>query len=1158
MLNGSTRATLWVCLAFVLSASLAGSAFSAIGVYPRSKPGLVPAPISYVLNKDADSLAGESPDWSLKIEIVPVAGGTAVKTWRFLPGSPEAAKGVHNNAVVWDGLRDNGTPAPIGKYNARITARANPVTNDTNIHLLWIDTPSNLYYPAVNNNTNSEYYGRIYVTQKTNGVRVYEPDGTYIGTSNCGLSWGTGSGPWGCAVDANSNVWVNARGGTQAMKMYAFSPDLSQKLCGPVAYGNNDRGCDVYGPTDDAKLLVSVGYTSAGDASSYCQLYSAAGNCPATMNMWRSPASGGGGAEAMWILPAKIVNDASAGKVRALVPFRHDGAGGTGGIFYCDVDWAGTGGVTQVWRNDALSLALGCDVSPDGSTLWVTRNTVTDGQEVGKVSLANAPSATAFDQLYGLAGTGAPTQLDYMRIDGYGNLVSTGGGFTEAFEPNIGFYEPPEASPVSVAVATVPTPNMQGIQWDGDDSPMFVSGSFSDTQPCAGQPTTLTVTVSDNGNNCSTGASDIGSVRVTCAALGWNDHSMNYVSCNGKQRTYSLTGIVQPGAAAGDTSASVVVYDATPGVTAGTGNVPITIVGAFITGVITNGDTGGPAPNVTVSATLGAAVFTGVTDATGRYNINVDAGNGYTVTPVTAGPYGATTPAEYNLQPNWPTAGTGEWPKSVDAVACASTADVSGSVYPLATTQVFYDWISATHVYLPGNREVSVVGTVMRQPNIADVPQSGFNGYYWIVDTRYQGTPIACKVAWRAGDPVVKKGDKVVVTGMYDVPYGYRTGRVTPSSAASVVVISHGNAIPPARDLSYYRNGGATSCTGSQIIPGNIIGGLYTIPGTTVTAVDAANIRYTVQIPDCAATPTMMNVTVDLNTDVSTGCPMPAVGDELMITGVLDEISVWDIRAIRPGEPGDQTTIPLAHSLGEAVALADGAVKVDFASGGPGIVTYADPNLGGQQWFYVESADRSAGIRVNCTGFSPQPYAVRGDLVSWLKGRLQITSGDRELALSQLATVTNTSNEGNVPDPVGITNLSTGAGYPSATDRAAGARTQGLYATLWGRVTRTEVLDFVVSVVWIDDGSACQSAWIAPDSPSVVSPAVGVKCYIGSPYEQPYELSVGDYVVVSGIAGSEWINDPAGGYRIRVLRMRGPHPVTSASGDVFRIIEDVP
>ena len=60
---------------------------------------------------------------------------------------------------------------------------------------------------------------------------------------------------------------------------------------------------------------------------------------------------------------------------------------------------------------------------------------------------------------------------------------------------------------------------------------------------------------------------------------------------------------------------------------------------------------------------------------------------------------------------------------------------------------------------------------------------------------------------------------------------------------------------------------------------------------------------------------------------------------------------------------------------------------------------------------------------------------------------------------------------------------------------------------------------------------------------------------------QPATLSIGDYVVVNGIVGSQWIAAPVN--RMRVLRMRycyipnsGPPPVEFY--DQFQIIEDVP
>lgn len=1136
-------AALRVALVLALNVCFVSSAFCAIGVYPRSKPGLVPAAVSYVLNKDADLPAGESPDWSLKIEIVPTGGGAAVKTWRFLPTDAEAKKGTHTAAVTWDGTKDDGSPAPVGYYYAKITARATPVANDTNVHYLWEDNKGNYYMPGVNNNINSPLYGRIYVAQKTNGLVVYEPDGTYLGTFASGMSWGTGSGPFGSCVDQSDNIWMSARSGTQARTAWCIKSDLSSALCGPISYSMYDRGANVYGPTSDIKLLVSACTTTSTPGNG--QLAWGSGNgtlggTPFTTTTWTDP-------ESKWFQPAKLYYDAGAGKVRALVPYRlKANVAGTGGVVCYDIDWTGTSDPVEIWQNNATyPLALSCDISPDGY-LWVTRNAATG---IVRVPLADAATGNGAQSL-GLAGAGM-SNIFQLKLDGYGNLIGTG-PFTEAFVSRVGFYEPPESTAASVATINVPSPNGAGIRWDGDASPVFVSGSFSNSEPCEGQSTTLTVTVSDSANSCGT-SNDIGSVEVTCPAFGWVNRSMSYVSCSGNERTYSITGTVQPGTPSGASSVSVVINDATPGVTPGTGSVSFTIVGGYITGLVTNGETGTPAANVTIKATLDTKTFSGVTDATGRYTINVDPGSGYMVAPATAGPYATTTPTEYNLQPNWPTAGTGDWPKSVDVAACGTTADLNGRVWPLAATQVFYDWVGGA--YMGGARTVCVMGTVIRGPSIPSVPQYGFNGYYWIADSRRSGTWIGCKIGYNEGDPLVKKGDKVVVTGAYDITYGWRTGRVSPASPTDVTILSRGNALPAPRDLSYYQNNGATACGGSAII-GNLLGGLYAIPGTVVTAADTTNLRYTVQVPNCVTDPTLRNITVDLNTPTSTGCPMPNVGDELAVIGVLDDIAIWATTgAIRPGEPTDQTGIPLVTSIGAATALGGGGVKIDL-SAQPAIVTSAESVLGGQQWFYVESPDRTAGIRVNCAAFPPVPYVQPGDTVTWLKGKLQLTNGDRELALTEAASIANAGAPENVPKPVGMTNLAAGTGYPPASDRAFGARSQGLYATIWGRVTRIESVDFVLAIVWVDDGTNAQSAMVSAGP--VIEPATGVKCYIGDPVSQPAELSVGDYVMISGIVGSEWVNDTPSGYRVRVLRTRPQDPVTGGAGDVFRIIDDIP
>jgi hypothetical protein len=168
-----------------------------------------------------------------------------------------------------------------------------------------------------------------------------------------------------------------------------------------------------------------------------------------------------------------------------------------------------------------------------------------------------------------------------------------------------------------------------------------------------------------------------------------------------------------------------------------------------------------------------------------------------------------------------------------------------------------------------------------------------------------------------------------------------------------------------------------------------------------------------------------------------------------------------------------------------------------------------------------------------------------GDTVAVVRGRLARTNDDRVLTVTELPVIT-AGAETNIPKPVAMTNVTTGGawfgGNAPVSDKGNGLNNQGLLATVYGRVTgvTTDPTYGYVTNVFIDDGSGVVGA-ISGTPPTTY---VGLKCKIDiTPvgYATQPTINIGDYVVATGIIGSEWIKDAAvegGGYRIRVLRMR--------------------
>ncbi len=154
-----------------------------------------------------------------------VSGSTVI---RSLTNAP-ALKGT--NTVVWDGTNNAGQPAS-GTFSVAITARAIGYTNWTQLNA---DTNAHVFAPrgiAVNRNTNSVYYGRIFIANANDGfnpdptntpgdnvgILKYNADGTGAEEgifSNGGYDWSHGDdftdyfSPWKTEVGPDDRVYIN-------------------------------------------------------------------------------------------------------------------------------------------------------------------------------------------------------------------------------------------------------------------------------------------------------------------------------------------------------------------------------------------------------------------------------------------------------------------------------------------------------------------------------------------------------------------------------------------------------------------------------------------------------------------------------------------------------------------------------------------------------------------------------------------------------------------------------------------------------------------------------------------------------------------------------------------------------------------------------------
>lgn len=184
-------------------------------------PAVTNLAITYTLNEPA----------TLGVSISIKSGATTVRTFTLTNPGPGTLQG--SNYVAWDGRNNASNPVPGGVYSVSITAASSGYTDWTETSSELDDFDYRVWAPrgiAVNRNTNSPYYGRVFVANANEGIdpitypgdrvgiTIHNADGSYAaegGFSTGGHDWGNGHpeadffSPWKLEVGPDDRLYGN-------------------------------------------------------------------------------------------------------------------------------------------------------------------------------------------------------------------------------------------------------------------------------------------------------------------------------------------------------------------------------------------------------------------------------------------------------------------------------------------------------------------------------------------------------------------------------------------------------------------------------------------------------------------------------------------------------------------------------------------------------------------------------------------------------------------------------------------------------------------------------------------------------------------------------------------------------------------------------------
>lgn len=1009
-----------VSMAVLALALCASVSWGAVGIYQWSADQYLPANITYMLSGDVASVT---------ISLVP-KGATTPVVWSVTKTTPdtETLRGKHT--VVWDG--SGGTYG--SQYDAIVTIVNKVMPADT-VTPLWetdVDTSQRTFHQCAMNTrvptpgSPNPYYGRVYAAnylgfggKTVQRLEMYNPDGSYIGAVP--FAWVGGSAPFGLSIDADDHVWVTDR---SKQWLYRFDPDGTNAK-GPYACGYS-RGLGVTGSGATFRAAIQGwGATKfwMGDGENADGLI--AGAYLTNAFVAASPFA------LYWSPTGQMI-----------APSVDNATGGRGGLIELKAD--GTAGV----QNVTIARPTGMFTASDGS-VFVSRcpawagdpdNTIAYYQFPAGTDMMTVDAAVTVPNKYTITTnrTGGNWKFPkFLTVDPFGSILSSVGfSATSSYCFYMGLYSLPDAGTTVTQKAGTITDAYQPKITNVNPASIQVTADGVTQVP-------VDVTVYDLG-----GIGDIASVKIIApyGSTGPRTFTGTFLSGSGNEAIYRVMVKAMPGDTVGIHTATVrasnasISFDAPMSIHVSDGR----IAGRVCASVLSSFAVAG----ATVTANGGGTdIQTGTTAADGSFTIDATGGKTYTVSVAKAG-WSATTTQQVS---------------AVHFTTVNLAQDLT--LAPIS----MHDVLIVGTERRSNNQNVAVTAIVRRQS--AQDGRNGVQDYYVLADP---STPEGCLVKQITTDPYFSEGDLLLVEGTWSINSGDKDGYIVP--AVPPVLLSSGNAYPdPIQayydDLPDYNTndarawGGYVKMDNVKVIAPAIAQVMNPMEwgGVTYRFSD-----FCINVPKNATDPTTTMVKVEIDTLASVGCYYPEVGDYVNLKGFVAWTDVpWGFygettsTVIKVGKPSDVVFIPPVFA-GGAKDLPDGSVA---KLKGVSVVTAVLPD----GVLYIESQDRSGGIRVHGTLPTAPPMAVIGvgDRVSVDGVMATTTGGERfiETALPQhsIARLMDLDTNGNpIPQSASLRPLDA-----LGMNNRDAAKAPGMFVKIWGKVKSVGADNFVIS-----DGSA--------------------------------------------------------------------------------------